>query len=353
MGKQAVWIDAEVLAMLNTLEEKKDQFQSGNGWKPTVWPSVVTAVHLANPSASPPKDQKKVKSKLDYLQETFALYLFVEKFSGSGWDEAGKHAVNTEQYVEEFAQSHGKQYRRCFETPCPFYQQLDQLYDGLKNKATGDHVIHFGTKKSTTRRKSTNKENPAASGSNDTSTATATPSDDTRAPMAPHNVDGEAASGSDKAVGSFDDELARSPVKPSNDRKRTRAESEDAGNDDTDSTKRRKREKSDTSSGSVARRNAEAGTQLSRSVDNLAASMAKPIVTMEDLSHVDDVVRILGDDSLLPPDPRGKLYRLVLSALSSNPALARGFIIEERPERRKGMVIGILEDAGIQVPDDF
>ncbi|KAJ7745176.1 hypothetical protein B0H14DRAFT_3167463 [Mycena olivaceomarginata] len=91
----AKWTIPEVTAALSKLVERKSTHQSGNGWKSTVWPDVVKAVHAANPDANPPKDQTKLISKLEDLKKTFELYLFVEKFSGSGWDEDEKHASNT------------------------------------------------------------------------------------------------------------------------------------------------------------------------------------------------------------------------------------------------------------------
>ncbi|KAJ7652961.1 hypothetical protein B0H17DRAFT_1214833 [Mycena rosella] len=131
------------------------------------------------------------------------------------------------------------------------------------------------------------------------------------------------------------------------------AESDDDDDEVPANTDRRKRQKSDSSNSSgVARRNAEAGTQLSRSVDNLSA-MSKPIVTPEDLSHVDEVICILQDKTLLPPDPRRKLFRLVSSALSLARALARVFVLEQDFVRRKGILEGILEDKTITVPDDY
>jgi hypothetical protein len=64
---KAVWIDPEVLAMLNKLIELKESHQSGNGWKSSVWTLVISAVQAANLTAESKKDQKKVKSKLDYV----------------------------------------------------------------------------------------------------------------------------------------------------------------------------------------------------------------------------------------------------------------------------------------------
>ncbi|KAF8155045.1 hypothetical protein K438DRAFT_1777924 [Mycena galopus ATCC 62051] len=93
-------------------------------------------------------------------------------------------------------------------------------------------------------------------------------------------------------------------------RKRVRAISDDDGDND-DSTKDHKRQKSDSSTrSSTARRNAEAGG--ARSVETLSAAMNKPIVTSEDLSHVDKVIEILQDKTLLSPDHRGHFFGSIL-----------------------------------------
>jgi hypothetical protein len=78
--------------------------------------------------------------------------------------------------------------------------------------------------------------------------------------------------------------------------------------------------------------------------------MAQPLVTAEDLSYVTEVVNILKDTTLLPADPRGKLYRTVSTALSRDSAMARVFILEEDRTRRIGILEGILEDAGLLDP---
>ncbi|KAF8129411.1 hypothetical protein K438DRAFT_876688 [Mycena galopus ATCC 62051] len=85
--KNAKWTDPEILAMLNTLIGKKSSHQSGTGWKPSVWTDVVNAVQQVDPTADPVKDKAKVMSKLNDVKDIFTLYLFVEKFSGTGWDD--------------------------------------------------------------------------------------------------------------------------------------------------------------------------------------------------------------------------------------------------------------------------
>ncbi|KAF8156497.1 hypothetical protein K438DRAFT_350478 [Mycena galopus ATCC 62051] len=197
--------------MLNTLIGKKSSHQSGTGWKPSVWTDVVDAVQQVDPTTDPMKDKAKVISKLNDVKDIFTLYLFVEKFSGMGWDDEEKHAINTPEYVQAFLVTHGKTYTRCFKKPCPFYTQLDELYDGLTNRATGEHVIHFSQKSKHKSRRTSDKENPTASvsasastSSNSTTITTTAPAADgiTPGPLAPTNSvinipdDGDAGGGS-------------------------------------------------------------------------------------------------------------------------------------------------------------
>ncbi|KAJ7896676.1 hypothetical protein B0H14DRAFT_3425464 [Mycena olivaceomarginata] len=88
------------------------------------------------------------------------------------------------------------------------------------------------------------------------------------------------------------------------------------------------------------------------SVDTLSKVLAKPVITAEDMSHVDKVIEILKDKSLLPPDPQGRYFRLISQELTGNPALSHILIIEDDHTRLKGLIKGILEDAGIVIPID-
>ncbi|KAJ7678829.1 hypothetical protein B0H14DRAFT_2655706 [Mycena olivaceomarginata] len=352
-SKNAKWTDPEVIALLNTLLEKKSSHQSGNGWKPSVWPDVVKAVQLVNPNAMPAKDQTKLKSIL-------TLYLFVEKFSGTGWDEEEKHAVNTTEYIKEFLATHGKDYARCFKKPCPFYSELNELYDGLKNRATGEHVVHF-PRKSRSRTSGVENNNPAAAAASTSTAKAPTPNEtaasDARAPMlALGNIlpEGEIRVDGGSHGGEYPDELTLSPAKPPT--KRTRAESDDdEPNNPADPKGKRRRVKSDSSTTSTRGRNADAASQLARSVDSLSAAMLKPIVTTQDISYVDNVMLVLNDPTanLLPPDPRGKLFNLVSKALTASQTQARIFILASDHSRRRGIIAGILEDAGVEVPDEY
>ncbi|KAJ7076132.1 hypothetical protein C8R43DRAFT_1115793 [Mycena crocata] len=372
---KAHWTDAECLAAIGALAGKKDTHQSGNGWKDSVWTIaiVVKAIHEAKPDALPMKDVTKCKTKIGYLKTTFEEYLFIEKYSGSGWDDDKKHVTNTDEYIQDFLLANGKQYAKCFKTPCPYYSLLNSLYDGMRNRATGDNVVHLSKqfrKKNSKQQDESEKENENT-GPSAGDGATAGPSNidaDIRAPMAAldtttNDCDEDSGSSANNSLTvPYADELSmgcsplcycvvlficiQSPVKTA--KRHERAESED----ETDvSNEHRKHKKSD--SPSIMCRNAEAGSQLSHSIDNLSAAMGKPIVTAEDLGHINEIVRILKDKTLLPPDPKGKLFRLVSGTLSRDAALARVFILEEDPVRCKGMLEGILEEAGVVVPDDF
>ncbi|KAJ7846852.1 hypothetical protein B0H14DRAFT_2583895 [Mycena olivaceomarginata] len=352
---KAVWIDPEVIALLNGLISKKSTHQSGNGWKPTVWPEIVALVQAANPAADPKKDQVKCISKINYLQKCLGQYLFVKKYSGVGWDDEDNHATATVEFIETFIKANGPKYTKCFKKPCPFYTKLNELFDGLVNKATGEHVVHLGGNKRKSAKKSNAPKKVLAPATEEMSVAAL--GDDSEKENDVVEVDkGEGGSkGKGRAV--FDDELSmsnfdatKSPREKAS-RKRGRAISDD-DNDNTPPARLHKRQKSDSSSRSTARHNAEAGSQLAKSVETLSAAMGKPIITSEDLSYVDKVIDILKDKSLLPPDPKGRLFRIVCQKLSGDAGLARCLIVEEDYTRRKGLLEGILEDVGQIIPED-
>ncbi|KAJ7791982.1 hypothetical protein B0H14DRAFT_3499888 [Mycena olivaceomarginata] len=72
------------------------------------------------------------------VQGTFAIAL--------RWNNDDKHATNTDEYIANFIKTHGKDYAKCFKRPCPYYEKLDIIYDGMKNKANGEHVVHLASK---------------------------------------------------------------------------------------------------------------------------------------------------------------------------------------------------------------
>lgn len=108
------------------------------------------------------------------------------------------------------------------------------------------------------------------------------------------------------------------------------------------------------SSSGTACCNAEAGIQIANSLNKVTEAMLKSSIniTHKDVSHVDQIVMILQDKSLLPPDPKGKFYHIVSKALCQDPMQARIIIQEEDHILHKGIIEGILEDAGVDLPMD-
>ncbi|KAJ7080904.1 hypothetical protein B0H15DRAFT_803831 [Mycena belliarum] len=328
----AKWTDTEVRAMLTELEAKKHTHMSGNGFKPQVWATVVIKVNEASPEGTQKKDKGKCMNKLSYLKKIFDLYLYVQKTSGEGWDDEKKQATNTEEGITNFVKTYGDQYARCYKSSCPYYMELDTLYRGLINKATGDNVLHLQKRK---------KKRQAAPSSHSSNTL--------RAPLEPlilaNNPTNVPIDIQDSSAptedGTYNDETDVTVAS----KKRERAPTDDESENDSITRPSIKRQRSE--SGGSARRNAEAGTQISRALDKLSTAMAQPLVTSDDLSHVTKIVEILKDKTLLPDDPRGRLYRTVSTALSRDAALAQLFILEEDRTRRIGLLEGILDDAGL------
>ncbi|KAJ7126600.1 hypothetical protein C8R43DRAFT_1134925 [Mycena crocata] len=117
------------------------------------------------------------------------------------------------------------------------------------------------------------------------------------------------------------------------------ADTEDKGSD-IENIDKPERKRQYTPSGGAARRNSEAGTQISHALNNLLNVMAQLLVTSEDLSYITNIVAILKDATLLPENPCGKYYRTVSKHLSADPALACVFILEEDRTRRITLLDG-------------
>ncbi|KAJ7214888.1 hypothetical protein GGX14DRAFT_609652 [Mycena pura] len=350
------WTDCEVRAMLSTLSDNKASCQSGNGWKSTVWPAVVKAIHAANPTVGP-KTVQQAKDKLKYHKDIYEDYVFVRKFSGHGWDDTENHATATEQHIADFILEYGKQYNRCFKKPCPFYDRLDELYDGGKNRATGEAILHLGAPNP--KAKMSKAANDSESGndvkkilSRKTSKSRPTDASEKENIPAVRGVErGQVGEGDAELpiVLDLDDDLAVTPVKPRRGEKRARADSDDDATESTTRAHRRRSSKSDS-----GKRNADAGFALANGLENLSEAVKQPIKTAEDISHVDDVVKVLeADATLLPPDPLGDLYDKVLEKLTDTPIAARRFIQTSDPLRRRAAIRRILIEAGFDIPADF
>ncbi|KAJ7798975.1 hypothetical protein B0H14DRAFT_2904603 [Mycena olivaceomarginata] len=241
--------------------------------------------------------------------------------------------------MKTFLEAHGTKYARCFKTPCPYYTKLDELYDGMINKATGEHVVHLGNPKKKRKTKKTSDPSTA-------STSTATPNPATPAPNNTATTATAAAAGNDDT------------------NKENEVMEIDGGEDSAGAEERSAKTTMTTVQNPTSAKNptparaaalrvaTRRGTQIARSVDALSDVLAKPVVTAEDMTHVDKVIEILKDKTLLPPDPRGRYFRLVSRELAASPALSRVLIVEEDHTRRKALLEGILEDAGIVIPTD-
>ncbi|KAJ6609665.1 hypothetical protein B0H10DRAFT_2438411 [Mycena sp. CBHHK59/15] len=57
------------------------------------------------------------------------------------------------------------------------------------------------------------------------------------------------------------------------------------------------------------------------------------------MQAVDDVMNILEDSTLLPPDPEGELFDIISTSLTSS--------------HTRGIIKRTLKDAGVTVPDDY
>ncbi|KAJ7026447.1 hypothetical protein C8F04DRAFT_1190509 [Mycena alexandri] len=352
------WLPAEIEALLDALEELKATNMSGNGFKPQVWAKVVPKVAAVNPDPTTQKDKTQCMGKLSYLKKISVLYIFVRRFTGTGWNDEDKHATNTKDYIEEFTKTPLDPWQGIYPLFHHSLPILDEARCPLRwygQQATGDNVVHLPTKQRRSRKRpdaattpstslSTSRVpfQPIASGSNNGAGDTSISDDDiTLVNPAPMAAFGDAGVG----ARAFDDELGPVPPSPKT-KKRQRADTNDE-NDDGANDERRKPKRQRSESGGKVRGNAEAGSQISRALENFATVMAQPLVTTEDLSHVTEVVEILKDKTLLPDDLRGRFYRIVSKTLSHDAALARLFILEDDRTRRIGILEGILEDAGV------
>ncbi|KAJ7204332.1 hypothetical protein GGX14DRAFT_398186 [Mycena pura] len=366
--KKIHWSAVQTTAALNVLLANKSMHQSGNGWKPDVWTQVVKACKDKVKSVRLASIEVWTSLMMSQIKANYEDYLFVGKFSGTGWDDEAKHFTNVTIVVEEFLEIHGQKYKKCFNKACAFYDLLDQLYDGAKSKATGSNVVHLGATtnkargatstmardgaveivasggavaKKAMRRGRALKQKPSATQDANKENLE-NPIDDAL------DVSGPLTDVVD--LPSSDDELILSPKRKHG---RVCAESDD---DTTDASqvKRCRRSKPDTSSS--GKRNADTGFALSTSFNKLpeALTQTQTVMTAADVSHVDDVIKILDDNpTLLPPDPDGELYDIVARSLSKDPTEARRFIATVNEVRRKRIVLNVLKGSGFDVLHRF
>ncbi|CAK5268226.1 unnamed protein product [Mycena citricolor] len=357
----AHWHESQEKALITALhEQKKASRQSGQGFKPSSFDAVAKTVTAVYPKE--PLNACQVKTKVKYFKKPFTKYQFVQgKSSVSFNDNTGIASDNTAEFVEGFLLTYGKdKYAKCFRQPCPFWRDLCEIYNGGSDRAMGEHVMHFGNGPAHTILDDISTR--AASKSNHLQRVLASPPStvtisDNKVPMAnstpgspspkpakaakdkPSSRPKEKSKGKGKKGSvketkhdqSFDDELsiARSSGKC------TCADTDDEEDDFLATTSRRRRQSSQ--------------LDVAKSITALSIAIAKPM--SDDLSHVDQVMKILKDKTLLPPDPHGHFFAAATNALCRKPAIACAFFIEDDPVCRRGIVTGLLLAAGISVPE--
>ncbi|KAK6974271.1 hypothetical protein R3P38DRAFT_3296773 [Favolaschia claudopus] len=263
----------------------------------------------------------------DGLKVRYELYVFVKTFSGNGWDDHLKYATHTDELVEEFCRVRGDKYEICFTT-------LSLILGKRKSK-----------QKQVTSLPAT--PTPSATFSAPPSTASSS-----RSPLDDVDMNTQPAHAHDPGMPPSPRNMTPSipctrhrliPKKPS--KRRERAISED----DTSDSENQK-----ASQPSVVVRTPAMPVAPQRQVakllvliDNLSAAVAQPIVTSEDPRYVDDVVRILQDKTLLPDNPRGRLYRTVSQATLCRCCPGSCFYTRRRWFSPDRIIDGILEDAGL------
>jgi hypothetical protein len=262
-------------------------------------------------------------------------------------------------------QAQHAKYAKCFKQSCPYYDRLARLFGG--NKATGANILHLKKPTKTTTsssRNSASSSRTAAASSFQTSPAPrkrprepladleneVLDVDTSAIPHAPHDdsVPHKAA----HSPKPHDDELLAPPVKRARSAP-TPIEIDSDGDDETKkSTTQRERSASGGSSGGRrVSRTAEAGSQIARGLKSIGEGMSAPIITKADTSHVDAVVDVLNaDPTLLPDDPEGEYYAVVIDALSANEGRARAFVKTTKRTHRIGFLKRILTEHNVIIP---
>jgi hypothetical protein len=84
---------------------------------------------------------------------------------------------------------------------------------------------------------------------------------------------------------------------------------------------------------------------------SIGEGMSAPIITKADTSHIDAVVDVFtADPSLLPDDPEGEYYAVILDALSANEGCARAFVKTTIRIHRIALLKRILTEHQIMPP---
>ncbi|KAF8158737.1 hypothetical protein K438DRAFT_2026022 [Mycena galopus ATCC 62051] len=358
--------DEDTNFVLNLLIQNPAAYMSGNGFKKKAYTTLSDKLN-ARFRSRPARSKDQVRNRIAYVKRIFELYEFVRGKSGVGWDDENKMASAETEYIDRFIEEYGKKFKKCFEKTCPFYDRLTQLFGG--NKATGANVLHLKRKKakkpSTTTSSTTGSSSATAS-----SSLVAAPSStvSTRKPDREpfSNLDNDLLTPSLDDYDSQNIDLTPSSPKPHNDEllppppkrshhSRTTIEISDEENDEKPA-KRSRHDRSNsggstsTSGGRRASRNAEAGNEIARGLKSIGEGMSAPLITKADTSHVDEVIELFSNDpTLLPDDPEGEHYALLLDVLGSNEKRARALVKTTNPIHRIALLKRIFAEQEVTV----
>ncbi|KAF8516639.1 hypothetical protein JB92DRAFT_2909820, partial [Gautieria morchelliformis] len=144
-AENTVWSVAEEMEMLDILLEQKGIGNaSENGFKPSVWTLVVTALENFEgpPSSGHEKDVKACKARFQRLRADYKILQKLHELSGFGWDEGKQIVTANEEVWANYLISH-KKARPFKKKPFPFFDKLAELCGDVI--ATGDGVFSAST----------------------------------------------------------------------------------------------------------------------------------------------------------------------------------------------------------------
>ncbi|KAF7322187.1 hypothetical protein MKEN_00743100 [Mycena kentingensis (nom. inval.)] len=362
-----------------TVEEKEYALQhilhnhgallGGRSFKTKAYKSCATALKRKYPNR-PMWSCDKIRNVLVYIKGRYDAYEHARSVSGMGWDEAKQHVVADQDKQERYLEQHGKSKAFVFKTTFHFFRVCDQLFGG--NKATGEHAF-----------------NPAHDALDDnTQLSPSRPASAKRSKSIPETINVDSDDDDDDELpsphrlpvgkGMYADELLPKQAKDTaskvkrgkenvkagekekekakrtkekESKKRKRAESEEDEDEDEVVVKRSSsaRERSGAGAGPVARRNAEAGTQMASGLLAVAQGLSAPVITKQDTSHVDDINKLIANEpTLLPKSLR--YYGAVMAKLTNDANAARAIVTAATLDHKRALLALIFTDAGLPIP---
>ncbi|KDQ13608.1 hypothetical protein BOTBODRAFT_175327 [Botryobasidium botryosum FD-172 SS1] len=133
------WTHTEETILVDTLLVQKELgLQSENGWKPSVWTTVVSALH-ENFRVDTPKQAKHCKSWWQRLRSQFRIVQTLCEQSGFGWSDALQMVTAPAHVWDAYISSHPK--AQPFRTKAfPMFDKLSTIIDGTV--ATGSAAVY-------------------------------------------------------------------------------------------------------------------------------------------------------------------------------------------------------------------